>query len=172
MPVETHQFIEFSRPFIEASKKVFETMVFTKLEHQKPTIKKDKNSCGDISAVLGLNGTFTKKDAKFDFKAMFVISWPYETYVKVANAMLMENHTEYNKEISDTGGEIANMIVGNAKRDLNVIGYAANMAIPSIIEGKNHTITYPQNTSVILIPIHSAHGPMYMEICFDLTPAK
>ena len=159
-------FLEFSKPFIDAGKNVFETMVFTKLEPGKPEIKKDYKSRGDVSAVLGLTGQIKKEGAPKDYKAMLVLSWPYETYFKVASAMLMENFTEYNNEIADVGAEIANMIMGNAKRVLATMGYSTNMAIPSIIEGKNHTIRYPDNTTVIMIPVNSAHGLFYMELCY------
>jgi chemotaxis protein CheX len=97
---------------------------------------------------------------------MLVISWPYETYFKVASAMLMEEYTEYSDEISDVGGEISNMIMGNAKRTLSEMGYTSNMAIPSIIEGQNHSLKYPTGTTVILIPINSAHGQFFMEVCY------
>lgn len=159
-------FIEFSKPFIEAAKNVFETMVFTKLDPQKPMIKKDNVSKGDVSAVLGLSGEMTKEGTPVPYKAMLVISWPYETYFKVASAMLMDTFTEFNEEIADVGGEICNMIMGNAKRELNGMGYTSNMAIPSMIEGAGHNIKYPNGTTVILIPINSAHGEMFIEICY------
>lgn len=161
-----HNFIEFSKPFIEAARNVFETMVFTKLDPQKPSIKQGNTSKGDVSAVLGLNGEVEKDGVKKPYRAMLVLSWPYETYFKVASAMLMDTFTEFNEEIQDVGGEITNMIMGNAKRDLAGLGYTSNMAIPSMIEGKEHTISYPNGTIVILIPISSAHGPMYMELCY------
>ena len=159
-------FIEFSRPFIEAAKNVFETMVFTKLEPGKPQVKKDSTSCGDVSAVLGLSGVVSKDGEDKNYRAMLVMSFPYETYLKVAGAMLMEEYTEFNEEIRDVGGEITNMIMGNAKRELGGMGYTSNMAIPSIIEGKSHTIKYPNSSTVILIPINCAHGEMFIEICY------
>ena len=164
--VNNGAFIEFARPFIDAAKNVFETMVFTKLEPQKPTIKNDNLSRGDISAVLGLTGKIERNGKERDFKAMLVLSWPYQTYFKIASAMLMETFSEYCEEIADVGGEISNMIMGNAKRDLATLGFKSNMAIPSMIEGKDHTIKYPPGTTIIMIPINSAHGNMYMELCF------
>jgi chemotaxis protein CheX len=161
-----NRFIEFSKPFIEAAKNVFETMVFTKLEPQKPSIKKDNLSKGDVSAVLGLSGEIDRNGSKLPYRAMLVLSWPYDTYYKVASAMLSETYTSYCPEIYDVGGEISNMIMGNAKRDLKTMGYTSTMAIPSMIEGKDHTIKYPNGTTVILIPIICAHGQMYMELCY------
>ena len=160
-------FLTFSKPFIDAAKNVFETMVFTKLDPQKPVVKTDSLSKGDISAILGLNGEVEVNGETKAYKAMLVISWPYDTYFKVASAMLMDTFVEYNDEIADVGGEICNMIMGNAKRDLATQGYTSNMAIPSMIEGANHKVNYPAGTTVILIPIKSAHGEMYIEICYS-----
>lgn len=164
--MNTQHFLEFSRPFIDAGKNVFETMVFTKLDAGKPEIKKDYRSRGDISAVLGLTGEIKKDGQNKEYKAMLVLSWPYNTYFKVASAMLMENFTEYSNEIADVGAEIANMIMGNAKRELATMGYTTNMAIPSIIEGAGHSIKYPESTTIVMIPINSAHGPFFIEICY------
>jgi chemotaxis protein CheX len=166
MSVEAN-FIEFSKPFIDAAKNVFETMVFTKLEPQKPTLKTNNTSKGEVSAVLGLSGELEKNGAKTNYKAMLVLSFPYETYFKVAGAMLMETYTAYGPEIADVGGEIVNMIMGNAKRDLKVLGYSSNMAIPTMIEGKEHSIKYPNATAVVLIPIKCSHGDFYMELCYQ-----
>lgn len=165
MSVDTH-FIEFSKPFIDAAKNVFETMVFAPIEPQKPMIKNDSVSRGDITAVLGLSGEIEKNGTRGQYKAMLVISFPYEAYFKIASAMLGETYTSYVPDIHDLGGEIVNMIVGNAKRDLNTMGYTSNMAIPSMIEGSSHSIKYPAGTHVILIPFKSVHGPLFMEICY------
>jgi chemotaxis protein CheX len=166
MSGESH-FIEFSKPFIDAAKNVFETMVFTKLDTQKPIIKSDDLSRGDVSAVLGLSGELEKNGTKCHYKAMLVLSFPHETYFKVASAMLGETYTSYVSDIHDLGGEIVNMIMGNAKRDLKTMGYTSNMAIPSMIEGKSHSIKYPTGTHVVLIPFNSTHGPIYMELCYS-----
>ncbi len=160
-----NSFLEFSKPFIDAAKNIFETMVFSKLEPGKPFLKADNLSKGEVSAVLGITGSHNN----MDFQGMLVISWPYQTYYKVASAMLMETFDSYTDEISDVGGEICNMVMGNAKRELAVLGYKTNMAIPSMIEGKNHTIKYPSGTTTIAIPIASAHGSFFIELCYKET---
>lgn len=164
---EIKRFLDFSKPFIDATRNIFETMVFTKIETQKPSIKDTPVSKGDVSAVLGLSGDYEKDGKKIGYRAMLVISFPYATYCKIASAMLMEEHTTYNEEICDVAGEICNMIMGNAKRDLSVQGYTTNMAIPSIVEGANHTLRYPSDTTVVLIPIKCDHGNFYMEVCYN-----
>ena len=167
MTGDSSNFIDFSRPFVDACKNIFSTMVMCNLEAQRPTIKSDSASRGDITAVIGLSGELEKIPGKKNpYKAMLVISFPYETYFKVASAMLGETYTTYHPDIHDLGGEIVNMIMGNAKRDLKNLGYSSNMAIPSLIEGKGHSIKYPAGTTVILIPFECIHGPLYMELCY------
>ena len=160
-------FIDFSRPFVDACKNIFTTMVSCNLEAQKPQIKSDSTSRGDITAVIGLSGELEKGGKKTPYKAMLVLAFPYETYFKVASVMLSETYTTYHPDIQDLGGEIVNMIMGNAKRDLKNLGYSSNMAIPSIIEGKGHSIKYPAGTTVVLSPVDSPNGPLYMELCYS-----
>lgn len=159
-------FLEFSKPFIDSAKKVFETMVYTELNTGKPIIKDNSKSQGDITATLGLTGVRTKDTQEVNYSAMLVLSWPYDTYIKTSSAMLMEEYTEFNEEIFDVGGEICNMIMGNAKKVLSQQGYNTNMAVPTITEGTNHTIKYPDGTTVVTIPIETKHGPMFMELCY------
>jgi chemotaxis protein CheX len=166
--VADSNFIDFSRPFVDACKNIFTTMVGTPLEAQKPLIKSDSTSRGDITAVIGLSGELEKDGIKTPYKAMLVIAFPYETYFKVASAMLSETYTTNHPDIHDLGGEIVNMIMGNAKRDLKTLGYTSNMAIPSMIEGKSHSIKYPAGTTVVLIPFICAHGPLFMELGYSM----
>lgn len=161
-----NEFVEFSKPFIEACRNIFSTMLFTEVKTQKPSIKNHATALGDISAMIGLSGDLARANQTVPYNAMCVISFPYETYFKMASAMLGETYTSYSPEIHDLGGEIVNMIMGNSKRDLKELGYSSNMAIPSTIEGKGHKITYPQGTPVVVIPFESVHGPFVMELCY------
>lgn len=161
------QFVEFSKPFVDALKNVFESMVYAKVTPGKPEIKVGNTSYGDISAIIGLNGQVEKEGKVLDFKGQFVISFPTETYVKAASAMLMEEYTEFSDDISDVGAEICNIITGNAKKNLATMGYSIGMAVPSTVSGKNHCITYPSGVTVIAIPINSDHGTFFLEICYQ-----
>jgi chemotaxis protein CheX len=163
----TSRFLSFSKPFIIGAKSVFETMIFTEISPQKPYLKKDMVSKGDVSCVMGLSGTVESDGEVKKFKGMMVISFPMETYVKVANAMLMEEFEDYNDEIADVGAEISNIVTGNAKRSLKEIGYSIEMSIPSTINGTNHQIKYPPKTNIIVIPISSVHGDFYLELCYQ-----
>jgi chemotaxis protein CheX len=162
----TQYFLNFSKPFIQGAKNVFSTMVFTELKTLKPQIKDGKVSLGEISSIMGLTGTIQRDGKIGDFKGMFVLSFPKDTYLKIASAMLMEEYSDYVDEICDVGSEICNIVTGNAKRDLADLGYKIDMSIPSTVTGLAHTIHYPQNTQIVVIPLECSHGPFYMELCY------
>lgn len=162
----TSRFIQFSRPFVDAAKNIFQTMVFTEIAPQKPEMKKDSISRGDVSAFIGLTGIVEKDGETAEFTGMLVLSFPFETYLKVASAMLMDEYSEYSDEIADVGAEITNIITGNAKRDLSALGFKIEMSVPTSISGKDHHIKYPDKTNVIMIPMDSAHGKFFMELCY------
>jgi chemotaxis protein CheX len=161
------RFISFAKPFISATRNVFETMANSKINPGAPQIKKEKKSWGDYSATLGLTGVITTDGVKKEFRGMLVISFPEQTYLKIASAILMEEHLSYNDDIADVGGEIVNIIVGNAKRDLNELGLVTEMAVPTMISGPEHIINYPKAAQIVLIPMDSDHGKFFMEICYS-----
>jgi chemotaxis protein CheX len=155
-------FLAFSKPFMEGAQAVFKTMISTDLVAGKPKIKEESDSLSDLTAVINISGNLDDKP----YQALLVISWPYSTYVKMSSAMLQEEYAEYNKEIKDVGAEISNMITGNAKRDLNKLGYTCSMAIPTMIEGKGHKLNYPNGTTIVYFPINCDHGEFVIEICY------
>ena len=75
-----------------------------------------------VGIPLGFLGASTK-DSFIDFKAVFVLTWPLEAYIEASNLMLKENYNTYNYEISDVGGEICNVIMGNVKPDFENKGF-------------------------------------------------
>ena len=160
--------LEFAEPFIDAAKPIFETMARTEVVPGAPEIRTDQLSKGDYSFTLGVSGEFVGADGgKSKYKGMVVISFPESTYLKIASAIFSEEYAEYSDEIADVGAEILNMIVGNAKRKLDEMGFTSSMAIPSSISGPNHIIRYPGPTTVSIIPIDSDHGPFFIEVAFQ-----
>ncbi|MDH4468703.1 MAG: chemotaxis protein CheX [Bacteriovoracaceae bacterium] len=164
---ESTRFLDFSKPFIDATKKVFETMVFTTLECGKPALKEGVSPYGDVTVLMGLNGKVKIDSMELPFRGMMVISFPMPTYLKIASAMLMGEYTSYSKEIGDVGAEISNIVTGNAKRTLRTLGYMIDMCIPSTVEGKDYKISYPEQTKIVMIPIKCNHGEFFMELTYQ-----
>lgn len=160
-------FIEFSKPFIDALKETFSLMMQTELTPRSPRMKDNSLTKGEFTSIIGMNGKLNQNGDTKDFKGLIGLSFDLEVYLKVASAMLMEAYTEYNEEISDTGAEIVNIIMGNAKKALAPKGYEIGMATPSTIRGKDVEIRYPKSTTVIETTIDSELGSFVLEICYQ-----
>lgn len=160
------RFVEFSKPFIDGIKETFNIMMEVDVRIHSPSIKSDNKAKGDISAIIGMNGNLEKQENNKPFKGQMVLSWTEEVYVNMANKMLMEEYTEYNEEIQDAGAEISNIVMGNAKKFLNPMGYKIEMATPSTIRGKGHEIIYPPDTTIVEIKVSSSLGDFMMELCY------
>jgi len=160
-------FAAFSRPFIDSLKNIFETMLGTTLTEGKPSIKEDKKSKGDVTSSMGMGGTLNRDGAEIPFQGLLCLSLSKETYIKISNKMLGSEYTDIHDDIKDVGNEINNMMMGNAKSVLNDQGYKIEMSIPSIIFGKDHEINYPKDTVIVLIPMKTEFGDLYVEICYQ-----
>lgn len=161
-------FTQFSKPFLDCLKDTFLKMVQTEIKTHSPSIKKNSIARGDISAMIGMSGTLTKDDQiERNFTGLLILSWPEDVYIKMASRMLMEDYAEFCDEISDTGAEIANIIMGNAKNGLTPHGFKLGMATPTTIRGQNHMIKYPSKTTVIEMTVSSDLGDFTMELCYQ-----
>lgn len=160
-------FVEFSKPFIDGLKETFELMMSAELSAHSPKIKDDSLTRGEFTSIIGMNGKVEKDGEQRDFKGLIGLSFNMDVYLKIASAMLMEEHTEYSEEISDTGSEIVNIIMGNAKSALSEKGYDIGMATPSTVRGKDVEIRYPKGTIVVEVLIESSLGTFILEICYQ-----
>ncbi|MDP7320004.1 MAG: chemotaxis protein CheX [Bacteriovoracaceae bacterium] len=160
-------FVKFSKPFLDALSETFEMMVQTKISAHSPKIKTNNVAHGDITALIGMNGKVERDGQEKDFKGLMAISWPEDMYVKLAGRMLFEEYTEYCEDIADSGAEICNIVMGNAKNGLTPLGYKIDMATPSTVRGKNHEIKYPAKTTVVEITLSCDLGDFSLELCYQ-----
>ena len=160
-------FVNFSKPIVDGLKETFSMMIGTEIEIHSPQIKKNSRVKGDITATIGMNGNLEKNGQSQPFKGLVALSLKESTYLKIASAMLMEDYTEYNEEVSDVGSEIVNIVMGNAKKELAPQGYKIEMATPSTVRGKNHEIRYPPETQIVETVVSCEFGDFTLEICYQ-----
>lgn len=150
--------VKLINPFISATIEVLETMAFTKVNAGKPYLKKGGAAEGDVSGVIGLTG---EKNGSIS------ISFSDTCIIKIVSNMLGEEYNSVNDDVKDAVGELTNMISGQARKALDEIGHTFNAAIPTVIVGKNHTISHITRGPMIAIPFDTADGPFTIEVCFD-----
>jgi len=146
-------------PFLTSVVNVLSTMAMLDVTPDKPSIKKDNLSKGDVSGVIGMT-TQTVNGS-------MAITFPAKVVFEIVNKMLGESVTEINDTVTDLVGELTNMIVGGAKARLEEKGYDIGMATPVVVTGKNHEIIHKGKGTKILMPFNCEAGKFYVEVCFD-----
>ena len=150
--------VSLINPFINATTNVLETMAFVKVRSGKPYLKKDNVAMGDVTGVIGLTGV-----------ANGIISVTFQTdcILNIVSNMFGEKMDALNAEIVDAVGELTNMISGQARKELEDMGKVFKAAIPSVITGKNHSITHCTNGPKIAIPFSVGDGKFTIEVSFE-----
>ena len=88
--------------------------------------------------------------------------------ISAAEVLLGEKPEDLNEDVVDAVGELTNMIAGQAKAKLEE--YKMNLALPTVISGKNHTISFGDIVNTIGIPFTCDWGQLTVEV--GLTEAE
>jgi chemotaxis protein CheX len=135
----------YIQPFIDVSVKVFNELIGCDLNAERPYFSDPAAASleWDISAVIGLTG---------EARGAVVISMKKELVIKLTDILTGTAHTTLDSEAVDAIGEIVNIIAGNAKQGLES-AFRLVISLPTIIEGKEHSIKWPNNqVRIICIP--------------------
>jgi chemotaxis protein CheX len=145
--------VELVNPFLDATTSVFRTMLSCELSRGQPALKTNRAPEYEVSGLIGLTGKC---------QGMVVVSLGRDTAISATEIMLSERPDGLNSDVVDAVGEIANMIAGAAKSQLEQ--YELSVGLPSVICGKNHSIGFPSNSTPIVLPFESAIGPVCVEV--------
>lgn len=151
---------QFINPFLTATLNVLQIQAGVTAEAKKPRLKSpEEELTGDVSGIIAI--------VSENFNGTVVISFPESTFLEIMTKMLGEPCTTLSKEIIDGAGEITNMIFGQAKITLNEQGHGIKTAIPSVICGKDHSLSSHTKGPVVVIPFTGNSGDFFVEICLS-----
>ena len=148
--------VKFINPFLEGTISVLKTMAFVEPRAGKPYLKEDSLAKGDISGIIGLTGSAT---------GSLALSFSEAAILKIVSNMLGENFKTMSADIKDAVGEITNMISGVARKNLEVEGFYIQAAIPTVVTGKDHTITHVMGGPSLIIPFEINEGTFVVDVC-------
>src|SRR5271157_5774345 len=151
--------IEFVNPFLVSTIKVLATMANTQATPGKPFVKSDKRAKGDVTGIVGLRGS--------QAKGSLAITFTEAAILHIYSEMLGEKVNAVDDSVIDCVGEITNMITGGAKAILAEKGYKFELAIPTMIAGKNHEVFHKTKGKIICIPFDTPAGSFSLEVCFE-----
>lgn len=150
---------DFVNPFLESVVNVLSTMASIKVTPGKPGLKTDDVAKGDVTGIIGMAGQQTK--------GSFAITFSEKAIFDIAAKMLGDHPTEVDDSVTDLVGEITNMATGGAKALFEQKGYDFDMAIPTVVAGKDHRIVHKSTGPKLILPFVTESGDFCVEICFE-----
>lgn len=148
--------VKFINPFLYGTLEVLEKMAFIKPVAGKPYVKTNDTARGDVSGIIGMTG---------DAVGSLALSFSEECIIYITNNMLGENHTEMNKEVLDTAGELTNIISGAARKLMEKDDLKVFAAIPTIVYGKSHMVRHIISGPSIVLPFQTEKGTFVIDVC-------
>lgn len=139
--------------FVNAVRSVLSTMVGLPTTIGKPVIKSEPIPSYDVSGIIGFSGGIV---------GSAVISFQKEAAMHIVEAFAGSPIAPDSPDFADAIGELANMIAGNAKRDL---GASASISCPSVIMGHGHVVARLSDVPCLTIPCSTPVGAFAVEVC-------
>jgi chemotaxis protein CheX len=148
---------EYINPFLESTIHLFTKTFSISPEVSKPYVLTDiGNHRWEISGVMVLTGT-----------AIGVVA---VRLTKFLTSKLLEksglefsSDEERNNLITDMVSELVNVVAGNAATKLT--DYNIKVSVPFVVQGVNHTISWPERSPIIAIPFLTSFGPFAVYVC-------
>lgn len=140
--------------FIAAVQNVFKTMLDTDVTVSKPRLKTDNNTAHDVTGIISLSG---------DVAGAVALDFPMATACAAVEAFSGTRYHHVCDEFSDAIGELANMVSGNAKKDLT--GLNVSISIPTVVVGQNHRLGRNPLGPWIVLDCASVLGDFSLEVC-------
>ncbi len=144
---------EHINPFLKAVSNTFSTMLQCEARRGKMTLASEARQKFPISGVIGLSGKAA---------GTVVINLSEEVALKGASAMLMMEMTELDADVLDAVGEIANMVAGQAKAELEE--YELSVSLPNVITGEGHEVRFPSDAKPLAVAFDTDFGPLQLVV--------
>lgn len=154
--------VNFINPVLGSMLNVLSTMA-----HIEPKVgvpkKKDRN---DI--VRGKNITGVMSMVGSNGNASIALTFSEAAILHIAKKMLPGGEiTKIDGTVIDLVGELANMVLGGAKSDLEKEGYFFKLSLPTIIFGSDYLIAHKTNAPIIMLPFTMPEGEFVVEAGYE-----
>ena len=148
---------KFINPVLTAVVNILETMAQITPKPGKPELKPDDTARGVISGFIDLAGSDTRVSVAVTFSKAAILD--------IGSRMMRMELKELDDTIKDLVGEMANMVAGGAKANLQEAGYDFNLTLPSITVGEAHQIKHSVEGVTLILPFSIEAGEFYVEVC-------
>jgi chemotaxis protein CheX len=152
----------FVNPIVGAVVDVLGTMAQIQLTRGTPSLI-DKNSPrtrGDVTGMISVNSE--------NFSGSLAIVFKETLALAMYKNMTAEEKAAIDDDVKDSVMEITNIVFGNARRDLNLLGHSIKPARPSIVVGKNHEVTHSSQGLCLHLPFSAPQGELIVELLISI----
>lgn len=153
--------VNFMNPVLRSMLNILSTMARTEPKVGTPKIK-DKNAIIQGKNITGLMSMVGRKG-----NASVAITFSEAAILHIANKMLPGGVTTIDGMVIDLVGELANMVLGGAKSELENGGYIFKLSLPTIILGTDYLIAHRTNAPIIVLPFSIAEGEFTVEAGYE-----
>lgn len=112
---------------------------------------------GGVSAMVGIVGPWVGTGA---------VSCDEPLACLLAGRMLMSEYTEINEEVLDAIGEIANMIIGNVKTNLEASYGPLALGVPTVTYGRDFATRSMVKQSWLMVPFDCEGRQLFIQMQF------
>lgn len=149
----------FQQAFLKATQHILKSN-FPKIEFQSTNVGIPCPFLADISAHIAVQA--------YDCSGMFCFRLQERCFLTMISEMLGEEQKEINDANQDAVAELCNQIFGFAKRKLNDEQHQLQLAVPTVIRGKRHSMGYAKNSTVRIISLETNYGQIVVELVAKL----
>ncbi|MHC4249973.1 MAG: chemotaxis protein CheX [Planctomycetota bacterium] len=130
---------DYAKPFVDATIKTFEVMLGVNVAAKEGARLASSDGYDyDVSAFAGISGTGV---------GGVVLGFSAGAACKAVSMLVGEEYAELNEYVTDGVGELVNIIAGNAKCDLSVLGVGdLTVSLPSVVIGRHRTLWRSKDT--------------------------
>lgn len=147
---------EYIEPFVKSITSTFQTVVHCTIVPDKPVSVERDQGRYQISGVIGISG---------HARGSVVVCLSKQTAIHAAAAMLMidpEKIAGLTADVADAVGEIANIVAGSAKAEIQ--RYQLSIGLPSVMIGDPPDFRFPAELKPIAVPFRCPWGPMALQV--------
>ena len=152
--------VNFMNPFIESAAEVLRVECNLIIERGKLSVTKSSLTTNEISVLLSLVG---------QVNGIVLYELSIATGLALVERVLGQAFPEFDGLAQSGVAELGNVITGRATVKLSEAGFSSNISAPTLIQGKNTTIS-TLDFARIVVPLKTEVGEIIVHLSLRETP--
>lgn len=153
--------VNFINPVLRSMRNILTTMAHIEPKVGVPKVKEKNEIClgKNISGVMSMVGRRGNASVAITFSEAAILH--------IAKKMLPMEINAIDGNVIDLVGELANMVLGGAKSELETGGYFFTLSLPTIILGSDYLIAHKTDAPIIKLPFSMPEGDFVIEAGYE-----